>query len=164
MKGKPEANQSKPTESKRPELTDERFANWCMDTCEDQKDKYLAFSVEQSKWIDTLEGRLLAIKQHYEKMPKENQSIYWTSTCGDEIQDEFIGQKFFSDLQKWFVELGVLLQPDPFTEKAQPKNDKFRCDEFGNPNMSDACCQCPSNHECCEKWRELDQKTEDNKK
>ena len=40
--------------------------------------------------------------------------------------------------------LGVLL--------SKPKNEKFRCSEFGNPNMSDTCSQCPSNHECCEEW------------
>ena len=28
--------------------------------------------------------------------------------------------------------------------------EKFRCSEFGNPNSSDACLQCPSNSECCE--------------
>ena len=172
-------------EQKRPSLSDERFANWCVDSFEDQKDRYHAFVGEQSRWIDVLESRLRvseaehqakvreieanelkaiklaekvvgenakikteiedlkltcskqiyweqeskitalrerleAIKQHLEQMPKENQSIYWTSICDDEIQDEFISHKFFTDLQKWYQELGVLLAHD---EKTVPIGD-----------------------------------------
>ena len=33
--------------------------------------------------------------------------------------------------------------------------EKFRCSEFGNPNSSDACLQCPSNSECCEKQQKI---------
>ena len=70
--------------------------------------------------VADLEERLEAIKQHLEQMPKENQSIYWTSICDDEIQDEFISHKFFTDLQKWYQELGVLLAHD---EKTVPIGD-----------------------------------------
>jgi hypothetical protein len=43
-------------------------------------------------------------------------------------------------------EFGVLL--------SEPKNEKFRCDKFGDCNMSDACQQCPSNEECSRETRE----------
>jgi len=75
---------------------------------------------EQESKITALRERLEAIKQHLEQMPKENQSIYWTSICDDEIQDEFISHKFFTDLQKWYQELGVLLAHD---EKTVPIGD-----------------------------------------
>jgi hypothetical protein len=75
--------------------------------------------------VRRLEGRLEAIQQHYQKL----------------IIPNGLGEESFKRLNVWALELGVLL------EKAQPK---FRCDEFGNPNRSDACDQCPSNSECFE--------------
>jgi len=33
--------------------------------------------------------------------------------------------------------------------------EKFRCSEFGNPNCSDACLQCPSNSECWEEQQKI---------
>ena len=33
--------------------------------------------------------------------------------------------------------------------------EKFRCSEFGNPNSSDACLQCPSNLECCKEQQKM---------
>ena len=33
--------------------------------------------------------------------------------------------------------------------------ENFRCSEFGNPNSSDACLQCPSNLECCKEQQKM---------
>jgi len=81
------------------------------------------YAVNTARGI-ALEKRLEAIKQHWEQMPKENQSIYWTSICDDEIQDEFIGHKFFTDLQKWYQELGVLLSPKELDQKTREGDSK----------------------------------------
>ena len=118
--------------------------------------------------IEELEERLEAIKQHWEQMPKENQSIYWTSTCDDEIQDEFIGHKFFTDLQKWYQELGVLLSEPTFLPKKLDQKTEYEKCKF---NPKDDCNDCE--FEGCPNWgasleeqdieksepKELDQKT-----
>jgi hypothetical protein len=59
-------------ETKRPSLSDERFANWCVDSFEDQKDRYHAFVGEQSRWIDILESRLLVSEAAHTKLQGES--------------------------------------------------------------------------------------------
>ena len=63
-------------EQKRPSLSDERFANWCVDSFEDQKDRYHAFVGEQSRWIDVLESRLRVSEAEHQAKIKEMQEEF----------------------------------------------------------------------------------------
>jgi len=58
--------------------------------------------------------------------------------------------EYYGGLERKFKELD---------QKTREGNEKFRCDEFGNPNRSDTCDQCPSNTECFEEEKKL-RKTE----
>jgi hypothetical protein len=135
------------------------------------------------KWVSLaehkrLEGVLSDIRKHYEKFPCLGCSDWQEGKCNP--YKGFVCA--YQDYEQW---LGVLLkktQPQPKSDRAknwdanlhdlpealrkevvneidrqetQPKTDKFRCDEFGNPNRSDACDQCPSNTECFEEEKRL---------
>jgi len=47
----------------RPSINDERFLNWCMDSFEDQKDKYRTFIDEEEKWFKDFEREVRKWKE-----------------------------------------------------------------------------------------------------
>ena len=128
-------------ETKRPSLSDERFANWCVDSFEDQKDRYHAFVGEQSRWIDILESRLLVSEAAHTKLQGIIEmktikiealqlailSIYKPQIQILERRLELI-KKYIEELSGWcgdegcraFKELGVLLsEPKELDQKTR---------------------------------------------
>lgn len=60
---------------KRPSLNDKRFREWCMDSYEDQVDKYLAFIDEEDKSIKNLKTLFASFRVEYDKQVAKERSL-----------------------------------------------------------------------------------------
>ena len=110
----------------------------------DNLNTYAKWWDEEKQKRKALEGKLEAIKEAVEfmvlgRIPEQEDTEY----------DEGYSKGYYDakdQIKDRLREFGVLL--------SEPKTEKFRCDKFGDCNMSDACQQCPSNEECSRETRE----------